>query len=123
MLKCAIIGVDLERAYDRVDRDLLWHMMRSAGFLNEFIGWISTLYKGASMTVINGTKIAGTTSCLKSLKQGCLLSVHLFILYLEPLLSKLEEGLMGLQLLGTAIKTRAYVDDLAVFIEDEQDFV
>lgn len=42
--KVALIGVDLEKGYDLVDRKLLWKIMKRMGFLEVFIAWIETLY-------------------------------------------------------------------------------
>lgn len=121
--KVALIGVDLEKAYDLVDRKLLWKIMKTMGFPELFISWIETLYSVATMTVLNGSGVAGVVGCRRSLRQGCPLSIHLFVLYLEPLLTRLNRDLSGLELLGTRIVTRAYVDDLAVFISREEDFL
>lgn len=121
--KAAIIGVDLEKAYDLVDRQLLWRILKMKGIPEEFIYWIETLYSVATMSVLNGSRVAGTVSCNRSLRQGCPLSIHLFVVYLEPLLTRLNKELSGLQFLGTRIVSRAYVDDLALFISKEEDFL
>lgn len=71
---------------------------------------------------VNGSRVAGTVDCNRSVRQGYPLSIHLFLLYLEPLLTRLNRDLFGPELLGTPIVTRAYVDDLAVFISREEDF-
>lgn len=121
--KAALVGVDLEKAYDRVDRQLLWKILKTFGFPEEYVAWIETLYSVATMSILNGSRVAGMVDCRGSLRQGCPLSIHLFVIYLEPLLKKLNKELEGLKFLGTRVVSRAYVDDLAVFLSREEDFL
>lgn len=123
--KTALVGVDLEKAYDLVDRQLLWKILKTFGIPadSKYVDWIETLYSVATMSVLNGSRVAGMVDSTISLRQGCPLSIHLFVIYLEPLLTKLSKEMTGIQFLGTRIVARAFVDDLAVFISREEDFL
>ena len=119
----SIIGVDFEKAYDLVNRELLWRIMSVIGYPERFIQWLKTLYSVADMTLLNGADIAGHVTEVQSVRQGCPLSVHLFIIYIEPLLTRLESVLGGIQLPNQSVRVRAYVDDVAIFVSSDGDIV
>ena len=55
------------------------------------------------------------------MRQGCPLSIHLFALYIEPLLVKLSDELTGIDVYGHKVAVRAFVDDLVVFASNNRD--
>jgi hypothetical protein len=117
----AIIAYDLEKAYDLVNRDVLWEVMTAMGYPPLFVDWLKTLYSITELCPLNGNDIVGTVDNAQSVRQGCPLSVHLFALYIEPLLVCLSKGIDGIEHYGKHIKVRAYVDDLVVFVSSMKD--
>ena len=117
----AIISVDFEKAYDRVDRRVFFQVMEAMGYPQLIIQWVKVLYSEASAGILNGEAIAGNIYSLSALRQGCPLSMYLYVIYIEPLLSLLQKQLIGIYLLNTRIALRALVDDLAIFISCEED--
>lgn len=110
----ALVAIDLEKAYDFVDRNALWTIMDTMGYPKTFVDKLRTLYEECEMSIMNGGDECGRINCTNSVRQGCPLSMHLFVIYLEPLIAKLETILGGLNVGGKRIKLRAYVDDLTV---------
>lgn len=119
----AIIAFDLEKAYDLVNRDVLWDTMIAMGYPTKFINWLRTLYSITQLCPLNGNIIVGTIDDAQSVRQGCPLSIHLFAIYIEPLLVKLSENVIGYDLHGESVKVRAYVDDLVVFVSSHADIL
>jgi len=117
----AIIAYDLEKAYDLVNRDVLWEVMTAMGYPPLFVDWLKTLYSITELCPLNGNDVVGTVDNAQSVRQGCPLSVHLFALYIEPLLVCLSRGIDGIEHYGKRIKVRAYVDDLVVFASSMKD--
>ena len=117
----AIISVDLEKAYDLVERNILWKIMKTMGYPTDFIAWLQTLYNSASMIIQNGNCFAGELSDVQSIRQGCPLSMHLFAIYIEPLLSKINQTLKGVVLQKHRVAARALVDDVAIFASNLND--
>ena len=119
----AIIGFDLEKAYDLVNRDALWQILNVMGYPPAFINWLKALYSITTLTPLNGNSIVGDIDDAQSIRQGCPLSMHLFALYIEPLLTRLSSNLNGVELDGHKVSVRGYVDDLAVFATSDYDIV
>ncbi len=117
----AIIAYDLEKAYDLVNRDVLWEVMTAMGYPPLFVDWLKTLYSVTQLCPLNGNDIVGAVDDAQSVRQGCPLSVHLFGLYIEPLLVALTKGIVGIDHYGGRVKVRAYVDDLVVFASSRKD--
>ena len=117
----AIISVDLEKAYDLVKRDVLWEVMKVMGYPTDFIAWIQALYKSAQMVFLNGNSFAGELSDVQSIRQGCPLSMHLFAIYIEPLIAKINQTLRGVVVQKHKVAARALVDDVAIFASNLDD--
>ena len=117
----AIVAIDLEKAYDKTDREIVWKIMAKIGYPPIFINWLRALYVGATAKILNGRKAAGIVDGVSCLRQGCPLSMHLFVLYMDPLLIKLDEILEGIPISGEHVKVRALVDDLTVFVNSLAD--
>ncbi|KAI9554952.1 hypothetical protein GHT06_020233 [Daphnia sinensis] len=45
----AIVGVDLEKAYDLVNREVLWRILDVMGYPTTFVRWLQTMYSGISL--------------------------------------------------------------------------
>jgi hypothetical protein len=118
-----VIGIDFAKAYDLVQRDILWDIMGKFGYPPTFVTWIKTLYTDAKMFLLNGQSIAGKVDCLSSLRQGCPLSIHLYVLFLEPLLLRLSTEMKGISFFGRKVAVRAFVDDVAVFTDNDEDII
>lgn len=67
-----VISLDFEKAFDRVEHDYLFGILKSFGFGENFIEWIKILYRGAIMRIkCNGF----LTQCFK-IKRSISEDVH-----------------------------------------------
>jgi exonuclease III len=119
----AIVAVDFSKAYDLVDRTIIWQIMEKFGYPRTFIAFIQALYSKVNVKVQYGSGTTDKITAAISIRQGCPLSGQLFILYLEPLLRQLERRLTGVRLLQHSSKTCAFIDDVNIFIGEEKDLV
>ena len=75
--------IDLEKAYDRVPRDLLWSVMKEYGISGRLLVAIRSLYNDCKSHVrINGSK-SDSFRVRVGLRQGCVLSPLLFIIFMD----------------------------------------
>lgn len=117
----AVIAVDFSKAYDLVNREIVWSVMKKMGYPITFISHLQALYQSVNMQVLYGE---GITQCIhgrRSIRQGCPLSTQLFAIYLEPLLARLDLKLSGIPVFNQKAKSFAYVDDVNIFVGTEKD--
>ena len=84
-LKAGLLNLDWSKAFDRVNMTFLFKVMSKFGFSPSFISLIKVLYKDCkSMISINGL-FSEKFDINRSVRQGCPLSMLLYIIYQEPL--------------------------------------
>jgi hypothetical protein len=106
-----IAFVDLEKAFDRVPRDVVWWALRTLRVDEWLIRVIQSMYEGVSTAVKLGDRESESFSVRVGVHQGSVLSPLLFIIVLEALSIKFRTG---------APWELLYADDLALIAESEE---
>ena len=78
--------LDLEKPYDRVDRDAMWNVLRLNGIGGRLLRGVKSLYVGskACVRVIRvGNEVIEWFPVRVGLRQGCVMSPWLFNLYID----------------------------------------
>ncbi len=120
----AFIFLDQEKAFDRVDHDLLFKAMDAFGFGEGFIKWVKLFYTDASTKVkINGF-LTDNIPLRRGVRQGCPLSALLYVLVIEllALLLRNNPNIVGFQIGGEKIISLHYADDAIISIKQNQCF-
>lgn len=118
--KCFMaIKVDLAKAFDRVEWDLLLNILANLGFCKKFIDWISQCLSTTSFSfLINGVPY-GLINPTRGIRQGDPLSHFLIVVYTEVLSRLLAqtELFKGIKVSKTApsFYDPLYADDLILF--------
>ena len=81
----AILSLDAEKAFDRLEWGFLWEVLRHTGFGEHFISLIQVLYSNPTAMVLTGNICFSHFKVARGSRQGCVLSPFLFDLSLEPL--------------------------------------
>ena len=77
--------IDFSKAYDRINREQLWHKLSKTGIYGRFLASLQSLYKNVKCTVrLNGQQTEWF-DVNSRLKQGCILSLMLFNLFINDL--------------------------------------
>ena len=75
--------VDLEKAYDRVPRDKLWRVLQEYGIDGGLLIAIKSLYQHSEVRVRANGMLSKPFNVGVGLRQGCVLSPLLFIIYMN----------------------------------------
>ena len=117
----AIINVNWCKAFDIVDHDLLFRILLKMGFCNSFIDWIRILYNDAvSLCIVNGF-MTQSFNIERGVRQGCPLSMLLFVIFQEPLYRAIELSIKVKPIMSpcTPRKLLGYADDTSFIVSDE----
>lgn len=86
-----MVFVDLEKAYDRVPRKVLWWAMREKGMPEKYVRLIQSMYDRASTHVRSEAGVTDKFNVAVGLHQGSALSPYLFLLVMDALTSNIQE--------------------------------
>ena len=112
--------VDLEKAFDRVPRGVLWGVLREYGVRGPLLRAVRSLYDRSRSLV----RIAGSKSDLfpvrVGLRQGCPLSPVLFITFMDRI-SRRSQGVEGVRFGDHRISSLLFADDVVLLASSNQD--
>jgi exonuclease III len=122
-LSLAILGLDLEKAFDSIDHQYLHALLKRLGFSPTICAWISLLYTNCQSRVLVNNYLSEPFDICSGVRQGCSLSPLLFVLAIEPLACALRQNprVKGFPVpgsLGRVAKVSLYMDDLTLFLTD-----
>ncbi|OJT08742.1 Transposon TX1 uncharacterized 149 kDa protein [Trametes pubescens] len=121
----AIIALDQEKAYDKVNHNYLWRVLRHMNFPENFIATLKHLYAGAeSCTIVNGVQ-STLFRITRGVRQGDPISCLIFDVAIEPLACALRRSsLRGLSIPGEAerLVAKLFADDTTVYLSETDDY-
>ena len=105
--------VDHTEAFDCVDHNKLWKILKEMGIPHHLTSLLRNLYVGQERTVRTGHGTTDWFQIGKGVRQGCILSPCLFNLYTDYILRNagLEEAQARINIAGRNISDLRYVDD------------
>ena len=104
---------DLDSAFDRVHRAFLHHTMSALGFNQNLVDLLARIAGHSSSRLLINGHLSQPFAIQRSVRQGCPLSMHLFVIYLHPLVMKLERAC------GDDLVI-AYADDITIICSSIQ---
>lgn len=96
--------IDYRKAFDTVNRNVLWNKLIKYGISGLMLQVISRLYNNAKSCVSYENCISEFFICSTGVRQGENLSPLLFSIFLNDLVPKLSEHIEGLTLLSEEVK-------------------
>ena len=108
--------VDYEKAFDSVDREVLWKLLRHYGIPDKYITLIQKTYEKCTCRVIHNGVLSELFEMLTGVRQGCLLSPFLFLLVIDWIMrGTTEQHPDGIQwTLTTRLEDLDFADDIAL---------
>lgn len=117
----AMIHIDLEKAFDRVQHSVLYSVLINIGVGRVIHNGVEMAYSGCTTQLIVNGRLSEPIPILSSVRQECPLSPLLFNTYLEPFCLSIihNENIHGFRLHAIEVKLLACADDVAVFCHDK----
>ena len=111
--------IDYAKAFDCVDHNKLWKILREMGVSDHLTCLLRNLYSGQEATVKTGHETMNWFKIGKGVRQGCILSPCLFNLYVEYIMRNagLEKAHPGIKIDGENINNLRYADDAILMAE------
>lgn len=107
--------IDLKAAFDRIERKSLFYKLHQIGISSKLINIIAELYDGNRVLIMTKDGVSDPIESETGVRQGCLLSPLLFLLFLNDLLKALGGGV---RMDGVRVKGLLYADDIILLAED-----
>ena len=114
--------IDYAKAFDCVDHNKLWKILREMGLSDHLTCLLRNLYAGQEATVRTGHGTTDWFQIGKGAHQGCILSSCLFNLYAEYIMRNagLEEQAV-IKIAERNINNLRYADDTTLMTESEEE--
>ena len=87
--------LDLEKEYDRVDRDAMWNVLRLCGIGGRLLRGVKSLYVGSEACVRVGNEVSEFSPVRVRLRQGCVMSLWLFNMYADGVVRVVNVIVLG----------------------------
>ena len=115
--------IDYAKAFDCVDHNNLWKILKEMGIPDHFSCLLKNLYAGQEATVRTRHGITGWFQIGEGVCQGCILSTCLFNLYAEYIMQNagLDKVQAGIKIAGRNINNLRYANDTTLMAEREEE--
>ena len=87
--------LDLEKAYDKVDRDAMWNVLRLYGIGGILLQGVKSLYVGSKSCVRVGNEVSEWFPVRVGPRQGCVMLLWLFNLYIDGVVRQVNARVLG----------------------------
>ena len=94
--------MDLEKAYDKIGREVLWDILGKYGLGGKLLDAIKSFYRNSRACVKMDGRKRNFFEVKVGLRQGCVMSPWLFNVYMDSVVSevKMDNGEDGLKVLS-----------------------
>ena len=115
--------IDYVKAFDCVDHNQLWKILKEMGIPDHLTCLLRNLYAGQETTVRTGHGTTDWFQIGKGVHQSCIFPPCLFNLYIEYIMRNagLEETQAGIKIAGRIINNLRYADDTTLTAESEEE--
>ena len=113
-----ITFIDYSKAFDSVIHAKLIEVMTNMAFPKHLIALVASLYQDQKATIRWNNENCEPFNIKKGVRQGCILSPHLFNIYTEQIMRDADIEDMGINIGGRDITNLRYADDTALLADN-----
>ncbi|XP_078157456.1 uncharacterized protein LOC144553231 [Carex rostrata] len=113
-----VLKADLAKAFDMIRWDYMFYLLPLYGFLPRLCSWIEACVRSAKFTIqINGNG-GGFLTPIRGLRQGCSMSLYLFIIAMDPFSRWLDHKMRSRDIRGLKVTRSAPAMACSMFADD-----
>jgi len=116
---CAFI--DIAKAYDKVWRNGLWYKLWQYGIRGKMWRILKNIYEKVESSILLGENRTDWFSIEVGLRQGCVLSCILFILFINDLAKVIKSLKKGVKVGNKLVSILLFADDIVLIAENKDD--
>ena len=115
-----LMALDFKNAFNTVELDFVYDVLREFNFGSSFISWVQLLHNKTELAIINNGHTSQWFNPSRGLQQGCPASALLFALVVEILAIKVRETntVKGIEVSHNIFKISQYCDDTTLFVNN-----
>lgn len=114
--------IDFKKAYDSIDRDILWGKLHKMGLRGKMFNAITSLYSSVKSCVKLNNMYTDWFDVRVGLRQGCCISPNIFNCFIDDLASSMKDLDVGIDIgNGKKLSIYLYADDIVCLAENEVD--
>ena len=115
----ALISIDFKKAFDSLEHNFMFSVLKRFNFGPNFISWIQMLYRDPVFKVKNNGWISSNYKMERGVRQGCPMSSLIFILCTEIMAHKIRtcELIEGIDYGGYNHRICQYADDAVMIVK------
>ena len=125
-LELALVNLDWYKAFDLVSIEFTLKALRKLGFGDNFVNWVSVLYNDIESAVLINNMLTEFFPITRSLRQGCPLSMGLFVVYQEAFYrAMVKSSIIRPLRMPDATETLllGYADDTTICITNDESLI
>mgnify|MGYP003623222388 CR=1 FL=1 len=105
-----LVSVDLDHAFDRIRHSFISSTLIKKGINQEYVQCIQRILSAGTTRILINGHLSEPIKIERSVRQGCPMSMHLFVIAIDPLLTELNKVLN--RFVSPCNIIRAYADDI-----------
>ena len=120
----AILQIDFYKAFDTISHEFILSTASKLGIPVTLLNWIRIFLTNLTAQLNLNGYLSDPISVKCGIRQGCPLSMLLFLIGIEPLTKKIlaSSKIQGISIGTSSLKVSHYADDLTLFISSPQSF-
>lgn len=117
-----LVSLDFEKAFDSIDWEYMFKVLKHYGFGKDICQWIEAFYNNIKSCIIVNGKASPHFNIQRGCRQGDPISPYLFVLCAELLACTIRENedIKGVKLLGNECKISQFADDTTILLEGDE---
>ncbi|CAF1117913.1 unnamed protein product, partial [Brachionus calyciflorus] len=116
-----ICAIDASKAFDKVNRTLLWRILIEKNFSPHIVLSIINYYKDSLLLINNLNKYSTIFKSLVGVRQDGKVSPKLFSIFIEKIIEKISKSDLGIKLNKIKMDILAYADDLLLISSNKKE--